>query len=98
MDISGNLGAMIHGIKTGAYLNIAGGKAKKSILMVDDITHLVPLVAEKGGVMYVMIITLLLANWKPLLQDNWESVSQLAYLIGWQNVLQCLEMCLVSYL
>lgn len=38
MDISGNLGAMIHGIKTGAYLSIAGGKAKKSILMVDDIT------------------------------------------------------------
>lgn len=46
----GNLGAMIHGIKTGAYLSIAGGKAKKSVLMVDDIAHLVPLVAEKGGV------------------------------------------------
>lgn len=46
----GNLGAMIHGIKTGAYLSIAGGKARKSVLMVDDIAHLVPLVAEKGGV------------------------------------------------
>lgn len=46
----GNLGAMIHGIKTGAYLSIAGGKARKSILMVDDIAHLVPLVAEKGGI------------------------------------------------
>ena len=46
----GNLGAMIHGIKTGAYLSIAGGKAKKSVLMVDDIAHLVPLVAEKGGI------------------------------------------------
>ena len=46
----GNLGAMIHGIKTGAYLSIAGGKSKKSVLMVDDIAHLVPLVAEKGGV------------------------------------------------
>lgn len=46
----GNLGAMIHGIKSGAYLSIAGGKAKKSVLMVDDIAHLVPLVAEKGGV------------------------------------------------
>lgn len=46
----GNLGAMINGIRTGAYLSIAGGKAKKSALMVDDIAHLVPLVAEKGGV------------------------------------------------
>lgn len=46
----GNLGAMVKGIKTGAYLSIAGGKAKKSMLMVDDIAHLVPLVAEKGGV------------------------------------------------
>jgi len=49
-DAPGNLGAMIHGIKTGAYLSIAGGKARKSILMVDDIAYLVPLVAEKGGV------------------------------------------------
>lgn len=46
----GNLGAMINGIRTGAYLSIAGGKAKKSVLMADDIAHLVPLVAEKGGV------------------------------------------------
>lgn len=48
-DAPGNLGAMINGIRTGAYLSIAGGKAKKSVLMVDDIAHLVPLVAEKGG-------------------------------------------------
>lgn len=46
----GNLGAMVHGIKTGAYLSIAGGKARKSVLMVDDIARLVPLVVEKGGV------------------------------------------------
>lgn len=46
----GNLGAMINGIRTGAYLSIAGGKAKKSVLMVDDIARLVPLVAEKGGI------------------------------------------------
>lgn len=45
----GNLGAMVKGIKTGAYLSIAGGKAKKSILMASDIARLVPLVAEKGG-------------------------------------------------
>lgn len=46
----GNLGAMVNGIKTGKYLSIAGGKAKKSILMAQDIANLVPLVAEKGGV------------------------------------------------
>ena len=49
-DAPGNLGAMVNGIRTGAYLSIAGGKARKSVLMVDDIAHLVPLVAEKGGV------------------------------------------------
>lgn len=46
----GNLGAMVNGIKTGKYLSIAGGKAKKSILMAQDIAILVPLVAVKGGV------------------------------------------------
>ena len=46
----GNLGAMVNGIKTGKYLSIAGGKAKKSILMAEDIANLVPLVAKKGGV------------------------------------------------
>ncbi len=45
----GNLGAMINGIRIGAYLSIAGGKAKKSMLMVDDIAYLVPLLVEKGG-------------------------------------------------
>lgn len=46
----GNLGAMVNGIKTGKYLSIAGGKAKKSILMAQDIANLVPLVAKKGGI------------------------------------------------
>ena len=46
----GNLGAMIRGIKSGRYLRIAGGKARKSILMVDDIAKLVPLVENKGGI------------------------------------------------
>lgn len=49
-EAPGNLGAMVHGIKSGAYLSIAGGKARKSVLMADDIANLVPLVAEKGGV------------------------------------------------
>jgi nucleoside-diphosphate-sugar epimerase len=46
----GNLGAMIQGIKSGKYFSIAGGKARKSVLMVEDIATLVPLLAEKGGI------------------------------------------------
>lgn len=46
----GNLGAMIKGIKTGAYLSIAGGKARKSVLMVQDIARLLPDLIDKGGI------------------------------------------------
>lgn len=46
----GNLGAMINGIGRGRYLSIAGGKARKSVLMVQDIARLLPLLVEKGGV------------------------------------------------
>lgn len=46
----GNLGAMIRGIQTGRYLSIAGGKARKSVLMVQDIARLLPLLIEKGGI------------------------------------------------
>lgn len=46
----GNLGAMVNGIKKGFYMNIAGGKVVKSILMAEDIANLVPLLEEKGGV------------------------------------------------
>lgn len=46
----GNLGAMVNGIKKGFYMNIAGGKVVKSILMAEDIAHLLPLLVEKGGV------------------------------------------------
>ncbi len=46
----GNLGAMVNGIKKGLYMNIAGGKVVKSILMADDIARLVPLLEEKGGI------------------------------------------------
>lgn len=46
----GNLGAMIKGIKTGRYLSIAGGRARKSVLMVQDIARLLPALIEKGGV------------------------------------------------
>lgn len=46
----GNLGAMVKGIKKGYYMNIAGGKVVKSILMAEDIARLVPLLEKKGGV------------------------------------------------
>lgn len=46
----GNLGAMVNGIKKGFYVNLAGGKVKKSIMMVQDIATLVDLVKDKGGV------------------------------------------------
>ena len=49
----GNLGAMISGIRTGKYLSIAGSKSKKSVLMVQDIANLVPLLVEKGGIFNV---------------------------------------------
>jgi nucleoside-diphosphate-sugar epimerase len=46
----GNLGAMINGIKTGRYFSISGGKARKSVLLIQDIANLVPLLQEKGGI------------------------------------------------
>ncbi len=46
----GNLGAMVNGIKTGRYLNIAGGKARKSILMVEDLANLILLLKDKKGI------------------------------------------------
>lgn len=49
-DAPGNLGAMVEGIRKGFYFNIAGGKAKKSVLMAEDIARLLPLLTEKGGV------------------------------------------------
>ena len=46
----GNLGAMIDGIKSGRYLSIDGGKARKSVLLVDDIANLIPKIALFGGI------------------------------------------------
>lgn len=46
----GNLGAMVDGIKKGFYMNIAGGKVVKSILMAEDIARLLPLLEVKGGI------------------------------------------------
>ena len=49
----GNLGAMVNGIKKGYYMNIAGGKVVKSIMMAEDIARLLPLLEKKGGVFNV---------------------------------------------
>lgn len=46
----GNLGAMVNGIKTDKYLSIGKGTARKSVLMVQDIAALIPLLVEKGGI------------------------------------------------
>lgn len=46
---SGNLGAMIRGIKKGYYFNIAGGNAKKSMVLASDIAKFILKAAEVGG-------------------------------------------------
>lgn len=46
----GNLGSMVNGVKKGFYLNIAGGKVRKSVLMAEDIARLLPLLETRGGV------------------------------------------------
>ena len=46
----GNLKAMIRGIDKGFYVNIAGGRTRKSLMMVQDIGHVVPKIEERGGV------------------------------------------------
>lgn len=45
----GNLGAMVNGVRKGFYMNIAGGKVIKSILMAEDIARILPILVEKGG-------------------------------------------------
>jgi nucleoside-diphosphate-sugar epimerase len=45
----GNLGSMIQGIKKGYYFNIAGGNAKKSMVLASDIAKFILIAAEVGG-------------------------------------------------
>lgn len=47
---SGNLGAMVNGVSKGFYMNIAGGKVVKSILMAEDIARIIPSLTKKGGI------------------------------------------------
>lgn len=45
----GNLGAMIRGVRKGYYFNIAGGCARKSMVLAEDVARVIPKVAEIGG-------------------------------------------------
>ncbi len=46
----GNLRSMIQGIKKGYYFNIAGGNAKKSMVLASDIAKFILKAAEIGGI------------------------------------------------
>lgn len=41
---------MVNGVRKGFYMNIAGGKVIKSILMAEDIARIMLALIEKGGV------------------------------------------------
>ena len=46
----GNLKKMVNGIKKGYYFNIGAGKAKKSIVLAEDVAKIIPKVAPIGGI------------------------------------------------
>jgi len=46
----GNLGAMINAIQKGYYFNIAGGYAKKSMVLADNVARFIPVIARIGGI------------------------------------------------
>lgn len=46
----GNLGAMIKAIEKGYYFNIGGGKARKSMVLAEDVAAFIPRVSLIGGV------------------------------------------------
>lgn len=46
----GNLGAMIKGIRKGYYFNIAGGSAKKSMVLASDVAKYILKASEIGGI------------------------------------------------
>ncbi len=46
----GNLGAMVNSIKKGYYFNIAGGTARKSMVLTEDVANILLKVTEIGGV------------------------------------------------
>ena len=49
----GNLGTMVRGIKKGYYFNIAGGLAKKSMVMAEDVASIILRASEIGGIYHL---------------------------------------------
>ena len=92
----GNLGAMINGIKSGRYLSIAGGKARKSMLMVNDIVRILPALIEKGGIYNIcddshpsfreleILISFQLGKTEPISIPYWlaKSIASMGNLLG----------------
>ncbi|WP_342330332.1 NAD-dependent epimerase/dehydratase family protein [Pedobacter sp. FW305-3-2-15-E-R2A2] len=46
----GNLAAMIKGLEKNYYFNIAGGTARKSMVLASDVALIIPVVAKIGGI------------------------------------------------
>ncbi|NQV78636.1 MAG: NAD-dependent epimerase/dehydratase family protein [Lutibacter sp.] len=46
----GNLGALIKGLQKGYYFNIAGGKARKSMVLAEDVANSIINIAKIGGI------------------------------------------------
>lgn len=46
----GNLGVMLKAIDRGFYFNIGGGKARKSMVLAEDVASFLPIVAPMGGI------------------------------------------------
>ncbi len=46
----GNFGAMLTGISKGYYVNVAGGNAKKSMVLADDVANIILKIAAVGGI------------------------------------------------
>jgi nucleoside-diphosphate-sugar epimerase len=46
----GNLGKMINGIKRGTYFSIAGGRARKSMVLADDVAELIAACPDVNGI------------------------------------------------
>jgi len=45
----GNLAAMWKGIRKGYYFNVGGGKARRSMVLAEDVARTIPIVAPLGG-------------------------------------------------
>lgn len=46
----GNLGDMFNAVEKGYYFNIGGGKARKSMVLVEDVARLIPILDNKEGI------------------------------------------------